>query len=248
VKALVVDDEPLARRRLIRMLERMPDVEVAGQAGDGVEALEAIRRLDLDVVLLDIRMPGLDGLTLASSADDLPPIVFTTAYNEHAVDAFEVAAVDYLLKPVRRERLASALDRVRSRSEQTMPSQLRELLDRVTRTDTPEPTPVTARAGGSVKIFDPREIARFSATSKVTVFRRDGREYVLDESLSSLESRLADLGFLRVHRSELINLKHVTALRSQDGGSVVDLSDGQTATVSRRQAAELRRRLGIRST
>ena len=191
MRALVVDDEAVARRRLIRMLERLPDVEVAGQAADGHEALAAIAELAPDVVFLDIRMPGLDGLAVAKSSDQLPPIVFTTAYSEHAVDAFEVAAVDYLLKPVRRERLVAALDRARLRTGPTAPSQLEELLERVAgkRSDA-EPAPVSARFGNTVRIFDPRDICRFAASSKYTVFTSEGRDYLLDESLSSLEKRL----------------------------------------------------------
>lgn len=116
MRVLIVDDEPPARRRLRRMLERMPGVEVCGEAGDGVEALERIAERAPDLVLLDVRMPGLDGIELARRGESLLPIVFTTAYDEYALRAFEVAAVDYLLKPIRAERLRGALERARERS------------------------------------------------------------------------------------------------------------------------------------
>ncbi len=246
MRVLVVDDEPIARRRLVRMLQRLPDVEVAGQASDGIEALERIKELRPDLVLLDIRMPGLDGISVAASSHALPPIVFTTAYSEYALDAFGVAAVDYLLKPIKRERLEAAIERIRSRAAAPDGAQLERLVEQLAQATPVEPAPVTARLGATVHVFDPREIDRFYASAKYTLFRRDGREYVLDETLASLERRLAQVGFLRVHRSELINLKRIKALRMEDGRTLIELADGQTAPVSRRLAGELRERLGIR--
>jgi DNA-binding LytR/AlgR family response regulator len=242
VRVLVVDDEPLARRRLARMLAKLPEAELAGEAADGIEALEWIERDRPDVVLLDIRMPGLDGLSLAASRADLPPIIFTTAHDEHAVQAFEVSAVDYLLKPVKLERLRAALAKARV-APRTDVAGLREVLERIV---PPEAAPIAARAGGTVRLFDPRAITRFRAEDKYVVFRQDGHDYLLDESLAALEKRLASLGFVRVHRGELVNLRHVRALHGRDDDARVELSDGQRAAVSRRFAAELRRRLGIR--
>ena len=244
---MVVDDEPLARNRLRRMIEQIAGVEMAGEAGDGVEALERIGELAPDVVLLDIRMPGLDGLTLARTAKDLPPVVFTTAYDEYAVQAFEANAVDYLLKPVKRERLEQALERVRARSAPRaagpdVGAVLERLLaEREGRTTAPR---ITAQQNGTLHVFDAREITRFYAQDKYTAFQVDGSEYLLEESLSSLEQRLASFDFLRVHRGELVSLAQVRAFRPEDSGGVVELRDGQTARVSRRHAAELRRALG----
>lgn len=116
MRVLVVDDEPLARRRLIRLLGKIHETEVVGEAANGEEALARIREKDPDVVLLDIRMPGVDGLRLVSENRDLPPIIFTTAYDEYAVQAFEANAVDYLLKPVQSARLEVALGKVRKTS------------------------------------------------------------------------------------------------------------------------------------
>lgn len=242
MRVLVVDDEPLARRRLVRMLGEIPDVEVAGEAGDGIEALEAIERDRPDLVLLDIRMPGLDGLALAARERDLPPVVFTTAYDEYAVQAFDVSALDYLLKPVKKERLRVALAKARGLAHADSAG-LRAVLEKLAPR---EVAPLAARRGGSVHLFDPREITRLRASEKYVVFQRGDREFVLDESLAALEERLAPLGFLRVHRAELVNLKHVRALHSADATAAVELSDGQHAPVSRRFAAELKRRLGLR--
>lgn len=248
MKVLVVDDEPLARRRLIRMLGRLAGVEIGGEAGDARTALECVRDNRPDVILLDIRMPGLSGLDLAASADDLPPIVFTTAYDQYAVNAFEVSAVDYLLKPVKPERLRAALDKVRRRSAVADGESLRSLLERLDRKiDDARPLRLQARAGGAIRFFEARQITRIYASEKYAVFLHQGREHVLDESLSALEARLEGDGFARVHRGELVNLAHVRALQTEDDVTFVELSDGQRAHVSRRLLPALRKRLGIRS-
>ncbi len=240
MRVLIVDDEPLARRRLARMLQRLPGVEVAGEAADGIEALECIRTLRPDCVLLDVRMPGLDGIALATSGGDLPPIVFTTAFDEYAVRAFETGAVDYLLKPVEAPRLEAALARVRQRALAN-PAHLERLLNDVLRRD--EPVRITARAGNVVRVFEAREIARFRASDRYTIFKHEEHEYVLDDSLAMLEARLPR--FVRVHRSELLNLDQVRALRFEDDGAVAVLADGQVAPVSRRALPDLKRRLGM---
>ena len=247
MKILVVDDEPLARHRLIRMLGKIPHVRVTGEAGNAEAALELIRKDRPDLVLLDIRMPGLSGLELATSGEELPPIVFTTAYDEYAVDAFEVSAVDYLLKPVKHERLCAAIEKARGRSGLADVAQIRSLLTKLERkADTAEPARLHARAGGTTRLVEANQIARIYASSKYALFRHQGREFVLDESLNSLEARLSGDGFFRVHRGELVNLSQVRALHTEDGATRVELSDGQTANVSRRSVAALKERLGIR--
>jgi DNA-binding LytR/AlgR family response regulator len=243
LRALVVDDEPVARRRLVRMLLRMGDVEPVGEAGDGAVALERIRALAPDVVLLDIRMPGIDGMTLATRDEPLPPIVFTTAYEEHAVQAFEAAAVDYLLKPVSEERLREALERVRSRLRSDDSRRLAPLLQDLL--SEARPPRIAARRGTMTRLFDAREIARFRARDKYTSFLHSGEGFLIDDSLASLEQRLAPWGFLLVHRAELINLACVKALRDTGRGWVAELSDGQTVAVSRRRIHTLEERLGL---
>jgi two-component system LytT family response regulator len=244
MKVLVVDDEPLARGRLIRMLASIEGVEPAGEAGTGREALDKIADLTPDCVLLDVRMPGLDGLEVAKTTD--VPIIFTTAHDAYAVDAFELAAVDYLLKPVRRERLVRALDKVRLRGPEGA-ARIDALFQRLLAGAGQAPLArISARRGDAVHLFDPAEIVRFSAAGGYTSFHRDGHEFLLDESLNQLEERLAPLGFVRVHRAELVRLDAVRALHGEHGSVQVELSDGQRAPVSRRLVAELRRRLGIR--
>ena len=245
MRVLIVDDEPLARSRLLRMLEAIDDVQVIGEAADGEEALTKIRRDSPDAVFLDIRMPGLDGLTLATTVDDLPPIIFTTAYDEYAVEAFDAAAVDYLLKPIARARLERAVERVRARDSKTnddMVSTLRKVL----REDASKDRRVCAHEGGSIHLFDAREITRFHASAKYTAFVHDGREFLVEESLNDLEKRLSAHGFFRAHRAELIALEHVRTIKHDDAGTTLLLSDGQIAKVSRRIVAELKRALAVR--
>lgn len=245
MKILVVDDEPLARQRLLRMLDGIEGAVPVGEAGSGREALEKIAELAPDCVLLDVRMPGVDGLEVARATD--VPIVFTTAHDAYAVEAFELSAVDYLLKPVRRERLERALDKLR-RKDVPDPDRLDALVDRLLagRQGATPLARISARRGDAVHFFDPAEIVRFTAASGYTSFRREDREFLLDESLNQLEERLAPHGFLRVHRAELVRLDAVRALHGEHGSTEVELSDGQRAPVSRRLVTELRRRLGIR--
>ena len=191
-------------------------------------------------------MPGLSGLELAASQPDLPPIVFTTAYDQYAVQAFEVSALDYLLKPVQQARLAAALEKARRRDGAPPLDQLRALLARLDRAVPAEPVRLSARCAGTTRIFDPAEIGRIQASEKYAVFVHAGRECVLDDSLNALEERLAGSGFVRVHRSELVNLAHVRALHMEDGAASVELSDGRHVPVSRRHLGSLRDRLGIR--
>lgn len=251
MRALVVDDEAPARRRLIRMLERIGGVEVVGEAEDGVDALERIRADAPDVVFLDIEMPALDGLALARTLE-LPAIVFVTAHDEHALAAFDVGAADYLLKPITAARLLAAIDRVRARlgvgqaADASANAELRATLARLVGRAAVEPSlRVSARYGATLRLFEVREIGRFYASAKYTLFRHGGQEQILDDSLSELELRLRDAGFLRVHRSELVNLDWVRALHGEAQGAWLELRDGQRATVSRRMLAEVKRRLGV---
>ncbi len=235
IRSLVVDDEEPARRRLIRLLERLPGIQVVGEAGNGLEAREQIRALAPDVVLLDIQMPELDGVSLVEAERGLPPVIFTTAHDRYAVRAFDLAAVDYLLKPITLARLARALGRLRALERGQLASLHRQLRE--------DPPYVYVRNGADVRVFDARDVSGFFAANKYTLFMVGEEEQLLDTSLNELERRLDDHGFMRVHRSALINLAAVRALRHLDAATHVELVDGQCVPVSRRAAAALRRRL-----
>jgi DNA-binding LytR/AlgR family response regulator len=243
LRALVVDDEPVARSRLKRLLERSGQVEVVGEAADAQEALERLGAQAPDVVFLDIRMPGMDGLELARRLPEGTHVVFTTAYDEYALQAFDAAAVDYLLKPVESARLAAALDKLRRiRAPDARPELERLLSELAMRRQAPR---IAARQGDRLRVFDPRAISRFHAEDRYTAFHHQGRQYLLEESLAALEERLASWGFLRVHRGELVNLHQVVALKKEDDATLVELTDGQRAVVSRRYLRTLKERLGI---
>jgi DNA-binding LytR/AlgR family response regulator len=227
VKILVVDDEPIARARILRVLSRMNDVEVAGEAKNGVEALELVRRLAPDILLLDIDMPGLDGLAVAESPD-VPPVIFTTAHKEHALDAFEANAYDYLLKPISEERLRKALDKVDSRSPRA-PA---------------EPWRLVVVDGSLKRFVDARRVDCFQSDKKYVAFTLDGEEMLTRESLDALEARLGPLGFIRASRGALVRRDAIAAYDAANGGTLV-LTDGQRVPVSRRAAPLVRAALGL---
>jgi DNA-binding LytR/AlgR family response regulator len=232
VKVLVVDDELPARRRLRRLLEEAGGVTVVGEAACGRDALAAVERERPDLLLLDIDMPGIDGLALAAH-NPLPLVVFVTAHEEHAVRAFDLEAIDYLLKPVALDRLRTALRRAATRVEPPRPQPAAEV------------PRVISHERGQVRLFDARAIARFRAVDKYTAFVVDGVEHLTEEPLSALEERLRPHGFVRVHRGELIDLGAVEALWLDDDGHRIRLRDGQVARASRRLVAGLRLRLGL---
>ena len=230
MRILIVDDEPIARARLRRLIAKIEGVEVLGEAANGTEALRLAKDLAPDLMLLDVDMPGMDGLAVAED-ESAPPIVFTTAHPQHALEAFDAGAHDYLLKPVSLERLERAIARVRVRA------------------GGPEPVPDEpwrlVVSDGSLRHFvDAREVSCFVADQKYVVFRIGERELLLRESLDALETRLAPFGFLRANRGALVRRDAVQAWDAADGGSVV-LSDGSRVPVSRRAAGGLRAALGL---
>jgi DNA-binding LytR/AlgR family response regulator len=243
LRALIVDDEAPARRRLARQLAALPEVEVAGEADDAESTLRLVAQLRVDVLFLDIHLPGLSGLQLVQRHTDLPAVVFVTAFDSHAVEAFEVNAVDYLLKPVRADRLRATIDRL-VRARGSRPAAVARALGQAL-----GPAPQTARlvshSRGEVRVFDTGPITRLWASDKYTVFRWQGGEELIDESLSQLEERLRPLGFVRSHRSELIRLESVRALRRTGLGHEVVLADGQVARVSRRALTAVKSALHI---
>lgn len=244
LRVLIVDDEAPARRRLRRLLERIAEVTVIGEAVDGADAAAQIAEDRPDLLLLDIDMPELDGLQLAAAVPNVD-VVFVTAHSEHAVAAFELAALDYLLKPIREARLRDAIRRVRARRGQAAPEALAAALRALLPVTQPVPR-ITATEGSTVRVFDAREIDRFSAANRYVRFVVDGREQLLDDSLNTLEERLAGHDFVRVHRAELINLRFVVALRRIGGSAEVELASGALVPVSRRLLPGLERRLGAR--
>jgi DNA-binding LytR/AlgR family response regulator len=239
VRILIVDDEPVARARLVRLIERLEGHEVVGEAANGQEAITLARSLRPDVVLLDIDMPGIDGIAVAETGG-MPPVIFTTAHRGHAVEAFEADAHDYILKPVARERLERALEKVRTRETGREP----RALDAPDEAATDEAWRLVVIEGTLKRFVDAREVAMFLADEKYVTFRYRGAELLLRESLDTLEERLAAYGFVRPNRGALVRRGAIEAFDAADGGSLV-LIGGERVPVSRRASAAIRAALGL---
>jgi two-component system response regulator AlgR len=238
LRVLVVDDEPLARERLSHLVEEMPAAELAGVAASGEEAILLAGRLRPEVVLLDIRMPGMDGLEAANHLARMPEppaVIFTTAYDQHALAAFDAQAAGYLLKPVRPDKLQEAIERARRPT--------RAQLTRIAEGATGPRTRIAVRTRDELKLIPVEDIVCFVAEQKYTTLRHTGGEVLIEESLKSLEEEFG-ARFVRVHRNSLVAMAHIRGIeRDSDGRQAVRLSGGATLPVSRRLASEVARRL-----
>lgn len=250
LRAFLIDDEPLALKRLGRLLEATGRVEIVGRATDPVEGLKAVAAEPPDVVFLDIHMPGLSGFQVVERVPPGPMVVFTTAHDEHAVRAFEVNAVDYLLKPVERARLERALDRVAARRTSAGGDDLREALSRLAEhlRATPFLAHLAARTRDRVRLIPVDEVTHVLAKDRATYAVAAGAQHMLDVTLSDLERRLDPARFLRINRGILVNVGWVAELYADAGGHLaVRLKDTPRTelSVSRDRVRALKERLGI---
>ncbi len=240
MRLLIVDDEPWARQRLRQILQAVPDVQVVGEADNGRDALLQAHDLKAAVVLLDIRMPGMDGLEAARhlAASPTPPaVIFTTAYSDYALEAFNAQAVDYLLKPVQQVRLERALARARRLGLPDLSSLNAALRQSGLRTH------ISAYRHGGVQVVPVSEIRYFRADCKYVTARYPGGELLLDEPLKGIEREFAE-SFLRIHRNALVSLPHVRALSKGAEGYEVHVSEIEEGVpVSRRHLPTVRKRL-----
>jgi two-component system LytT family response regulator len=245
LRALIVDDEPLARQRVRDLLAHETEVEIAGEARDGYEAAESIRNLSPDVVFLDVQMPEMDGFGVIESigVERFPAVIFTTAYDQYAIHAFEVSAVDYLLKPLDSDRFHQALERARAqrgrredlRAEllgllQSLPARPR-YLDRL-----------VVRSGGRIAFLHTEEIDCIEACGNYVKLCLGVEEHLLRMTMSALEGRLDPERFVRIHRSTIVNVERVKELQSTFHGEyVVILRTGRRVTLSRGYRERLQR-------
>ncbi|MBL8241921.1 MAG: response regulator transcription factor [Bryobacterales bacterium] len=221
MKVLIVDDEAIARQILREHLEEMPGITIAGEAADGRSAIDAVARLQPDVVLLDLQMPEIGGFAVARAlaAQPAPVIIYCTAFQEHALEGFETGAADYLLKPVRRERLAVALEKA-ARLLAGAPARK-----------------VSGRAGDETYLLDPDEIIAFQADGELVYILTAARRYYAEDSLRALEERMASSRFQRVHRKTLINTSHVRKVAPLSSKRMLlTMSNGMEVVVSKRLA------------
>lgn len=234
LRVLFADDEAMARKRMRRLLEAQPDVEIIAECTSGEDALLCLDAHAVDVALLDVHMGLVSGLEVSELAAELGvEVILTTAHQEHAVEAFEKGAIDYLLKPIDEARLARALSRASARVE------------RPSAQETPSPSSterLAIESHGEVHLIDPSDVSHATSDGQLVTVVANGRELLTERTLSELERRLPSL--LRVHRRALLSLAHVDRLRPQpSGGYVAITKSGHEVPVSRQEARELRRRL-----
>jgi len=237
-RVLIVDDEPLARQRLAALLAELGGYELAGECGNGRDGVIAAQALEAGIILLDIRMPGMDGIEAARHLARLerpPAVIFTTAYGDHALEAFEANAIDYLLKPIRRERLQQALSKARHlQGEQIEALQGQQ----------PARSHISVHRHGTLELVAIDDIRYFQADQKYTSIGCTDREYLCEDSLTQLEKEFPER-LLRIHRNTLVALPYVKRLcKDEDGTWVVQLRDvARPLKISRRHVREVRRRL-----
>ncbi|MGH9350978.1 MAG: LytR/AlgR family response regulator transcription factor [Terriglobia bacterium] len=255
-RAYLVDDEPLALRRLARLLQATKRVEIVGSATDTEAALQFLSGQAVDVLFLDIQMPGLNGFELIERLPAQPMIIFTTAYDQFALKAFEVNSIDYLLKPVEPEQLDRALTKLERWRAAHDPAAFRSqvealfarLADSLPALNTGLADHVPSRVGGHIQFIDLKKITHFAAEDKLTYAVADGKKHVVDYSITELEQKLAARRFVRIHRSTLLNLAWVGELHSWFGGQLVVRLKGANnteLTVARDRVRALKEKLGL---
>jgi two-component system response regulator AlgR len=240
MRVLIVDDEKLARDRLRELLNEIGGHAVVGEGMNGNEAVEKAAALNPDVVLTDIRMPGMDGLEAAMhimGMENPPMVIFTTAYDQHALHAFEVNAVDYLLKPIRKDRLAAALDKAKKLTLQ----QLQEINNAQ---ESPQArTHISVHLRGNIRLVPVQDILYFMADSKYVTVRTTGEEHLIEDSLVNLEKEFGEKVFLRIHRNALVATGYIKGIEKSSAGNWQVTLTGleKKLDVSRRHAAAVRR-------
>ena len=252
MRAFLVDDEALALKRLSRMLSATRRVEIVGSDTDPVEAVQAVLEAKPDVLFLDIEMPEMTGFEMLAKLDPQPMIVFTTAYDRYALEAFGVNSIDYLLKPIEQAQLDRALDKIeRMRGGAEPRQEIRELLERLSAVAVPAPeypARIASRIGERVEFVELARVTHFFAADKLTYAATPARNYVVDHTIQELEQKLDRRKFIRIHRATLVNIDFVYDLHALFAGRMmVRLKDEKKTelTVSRDRVRELKQRLGI---
>ncbi|MDX2180198.1 MAG: LytTR family DNA-binding domain-containing protein [Bryobacteraceae bacterium] len=235
IETLIVDDERLARQRLRRLLETQPDIAIAGECASGPEAADFLDQRPVDLLFLDIQMPEMDGFAFLESriAQKSPVVVFVTAHDEHAVRAFEVSALDYLLKPFDEERLDRCLQRIRAHFEVQRSAG-------IAGPNKPRPNRLAVRSSGKVFFVRMDDIDWVEAADNYIVLHLGGETHILRETMNSIQSRLDPRKFIRVHRSRIVNVERIKELQPWFHGEyMIVLNDGTQLTLSRNYREKL---------
>ena len=250
IRTLIVDDEAMARERVLALLQQQPDIEVVGDCADGAQALSAIERLEPELVFLDIQIPVMDGFGVlrALAPQRLPMVVFTTAYDEYALRAFEVHALDYLLKPFDGPRFMRTLERARERLDRQRAGDLGKRLLAMVQDMKPEasqqPDRIVVKSGGRIFFIRTDEIDWVDAAGNYVRLHVKGDAYLFRETMSAMEGRLDQDRFVRIHRSHIVNADRIKELQPGPGDTSVTLRSGVKLPLSRGYKERLQERLG----
>ncbi|MBL8228083.1 MAG: response regulator transcription factor [Bryobacterales bacterium] len=233
MRILIADDEPVARQILRELLEEMPGTVLSGEASDGTEAVALARQLQPDVMLLDLHMPGLDGFQVkqAFQGEWAPLVIFVTAYEHHALEAFNAGAIDYVLKPVRKERLEAALDKARTQLAGKAPAKPAPVAGRK----------IVGRLGNDLHLLDPSEVIAFQAEGDLVFIITGNGRYYANHTLKALEQKLPGASFRRVHRATIINtdqIRKISPLSSKRW--LLKMANGMEVIVSKRLSGVIR--------
>jgi two-component system LytT family response regulator len=251
LRVFLVDDEELALKRLSRLLKATGKVEIVGVTTDAEAAIDQLVTAEIDALFLDIQMPELTGFELLSRLESQPLIVFTTAFDQYALRAFEVNSIDYLLKPIEAEHLdraISKLERLRGNNQRKDLHEIAETVAKALRSATRYPEKVASRSGDRVRFIDVSNVTHFVAKDKLTYAVVKEKSFVVESSITDLEQKLDPAKFVRIHRSTLLNIEYVDEIFSWFGGGVVvKLKDGQRTelTVARDRVRSLKKQLGF---
>jgi two-component system LytT family response regulator len=250
IRTLVVDDEPIARERVLSLLQHEQDVEVIGECGDGPQAIASIQHLAPDLVFLDVQMPGCDGFGVinAVGVDKMPAVIFITAYDEYALRAFEVRALDYLLKPFGRDRFQETLQHARASLERRRAGDLGRRLLALVNDIKPEPARLerlVVKSGGRVFFLRTDEIDWIEAAGNYVRLHLGQEAHLFRETMNHMEGRLDPRRFARIHRSRIVNTERIKELQPWfNGEHVVILRDGTRLTLSRGYKDRLQEQIG----
>jgi DNA-binding LytR/AlgR family response regulator len=249
LRTLIVDDEPVARRVLCEELEQIQEVEVVGEAADGASALAAIQTLSPDLIFLDLQMPGLSGFDVIRklpASGRIPMVIIVTAFDQHAIQAFEAGAIDYLLKPIGQDRLAQAVERAARMS--TVPGAQAERLASMQELAASSPKGparrIVARSGEEYLLLNAEEVLAFEAEGDLVWIVTAKKRFLATQSLRAIQEKLQSTSFRRIHRKALVNIDHVRKMSTLSSQRwLVTLSNGQEFIVSKRQAKSVRQLL-----
>jgi two-component system, LytTR family, response regulator len=253
LRAYLVDDEPLALKRLTRLLNANGRVRIVGATTSPLDAIDFLSVNSVDILFLDIHMMTMDGFELLAHLRQTPRVIFTTAYDQYAVKAFAVNAVDYLLKPIDPSQLERSLLRISKPEENTYSNKSEQLASEKTARSNRElkvslTNRIWSKSGDKISLIDLKDVSHFYSQDKVTYAATDARHYIVDFSITALEGMLVEFDFVRIHRGTLLNLLYLDELhRWFGGGLIARLKDGKQTklTVARGYAKMLKERLGI---